>query len=105
MTRVEAWLKAMQGEVFSDRETTELPVSGESPWGWNECPAGVWSWSQDDTQVLVGEGPRHLAMVTYAEAVQAYRAQARPALEAMRAAIERTPGGRVQVHQWGFEED
>jgi hypothetical protein len=50
-------------------------------------------------------GQEYLWAETYAserEAERAYRAQVRPALAQIRAAAERTPGGRVDVHQWGF---
>jgi hypothetical protein len=40
--------------------------------------------------------------VTEAEAETAYLEHIRPALAAIRQRAERTPGGRVDVQQWGF---
>jgi hypothetical protein len=50
-------------------------------------------------------GGEYLWPDTYAserEAARAYRAKVRPALAQIRAAAERTPGGRVDIHRWGF---
>jgi len=45
-----------------------LPVWGQSPWGGENAPEGVWSWHLGKDQVLVGEGVDSLRIVDYAEA-------------------------------------
>ena len=72
MKMMEALLRAIQASVFDDLEMTELPIIGESPWGHEDCPTGVWAWSQDDDQVLVGDSHSDMRIVTYDQAVSLY---------------------------------
>ena len=73
MTQMQALLKALQADAFHASELTDLPVRGDSPWGHEENPMGVWSWSQDENEVIIGTCAADYRIVSYAVAVEMYQ--------------------------------
>ena len=64
-------LEQIETGALTERQMTELPCEGESPWGGTDCPAGVWAWDETCDQVLIGEDA--FSIVSYDEVRAIYQ--------------------------------
>lgn len=73
-TIVESNLESWAG--LDDSESTSMKSQGQSPWGEGDNPPGVWCWSENDNQVLVGSCPGDAEIVTYDRAREIFNRDA-----------------------------
>lgn len=57
---------------MDDRESTSMDCNGDSPWGGDDCPEGVWCWDEENNEVLIGSCPDECRIVTYEQAIEIY---------------------------------